>query len=165
MNDRVSDAGENDDQAGDEVRLSIPATPELMRLARLTAGGLASRLGFSYDEVEDLRLAIDELCYALVGPDGTTGVLHLQYRLKGPALEVEGVLDPDMDGGVTSGGGPVAAGGSGHAGGGQADAGGEPRLSELASQILSALVDDHAIRRDDRQRPCLWLRKASHTVR
>ena len=35
--------------------------PEFLRLARVTATGLASRLRFTFDEVDDLRLAIDEL--------------------------------------------------------------------------------------------------------
>src|SRR2546425_981063 len=47
----------------DEVRLAVPATPEFVRLARVTAAGLASRLGFTFDDVDDLRLAIDELCF------------------------------------------------------------------------------------------------------
>ena len=46
--------------------------PEFLRLARVTAAGLAGRLGFSFDEVEDLRLAIDELCFGLTGPIGSS---------------------------------------------------------------------------------------------
>ena len=38
--------------------------PEYLRLVRLTAAGLASRLGFTFDEVEDLRIAVDELCFS-----------------------------------------------------------------------------------------------------
>src|SRR5205807_7891715 len=35
----------------DEVRLVLPAAPEFLRLARITAAGLASRLGFTLDQV------------------------------------------------------------------------------------------------------------------
>jgi len=51
----------------DEVRLAVPARPEFVGLARVTAAGLASRLGFTFDQVEDLRLAIDEMCFGLTG--------------------------------------------------------------------------------------------------
>ncbi len=37
----------------DEVRLAVPAKPEFLGLARVTAAGLASRLGFTFDQVED----------------------------------------------------------------------------------------------------------------
>src|SRR3954470_14175916 len=65
-------------ESSDEVRLAVPAMPEFLRLARVTASGPASRLGFSFDEVEDLRLAIDELCYALIGR-GRPGMVQLRY--------------------------------------------------------------------------------------
>src|SRR2546423_11409599 len=53
-----------------DVRLVVPAAPEYLRLVRLTAAGLASRLGFTFDEVEDLRIAVDELCFHLLGGVG-----------------------------------------------------------------------------------------------
>ncbi len=48
------------------VELLIPCRPEFVSVARLTASGVASRMGFSYDEVEDLRLAVGEACASAV---------------------------------------------------------------------------------------------------
>jgi hypothetical protein len=66
----------------DEVVLTLPAKPAYVRLARLTAAGFASRLGLSVDDVEDLRIAVDELCYLLVGPDGHAGSVELRYSVE-----------------------------------------------------------------------------------
>jgi hypothetical protein len=103
---------------GDEVHLAVPAKPEFLRLARVTAAGLASRLGFSFDEVEDLRLAIDESCYRLTGNAGRDGTVSVRFVLGDGALIVEGV------GHFRSGGAPGAH-------------------SELSEIILAALVDEH----------------------
>ena len=104
--------------ASDEVRLVVPALPEFLRLARVTAAGLAGRLGFSYDEVEDLRLAIDELCFGLTGPTGRRGTVELRYILDDDGLVVEG------QGHFIDDVAPVG-------------------LTELSRVILSALVDEH----------------------
>jgi hypothetical protein len=104
----------------DEVQLVVPALPEFLRLARVTAAGLAGRLGFNYDEVEDLRLAIDELCFGLTGPIGRRGTVELRYILGGDALVVEG---------------------QGHFVDDMAPAG----LTELSEVILDALVDEHSL--------------------
>ncbi len=104
-----------------EVRLSIPASPEFLRLARLAAAGLASRMGFTYDEVEDLRIAIDELCFSLVGNAGRPGTIVLRYWMEDDALVVEGVGQFE-DGMGTS-----------------------PVLSPLSQQILQAVVDEHEL--------------------
>jgi serine/threonine-protein kinase RsbW len=45
-----------------EVELSIPSRPEYVGVARLAILGVASRMRFSYDEVEDIRLAVGEAC-------------------------------------------------------------------------------------------------------
>lgn len=48
------------------VELSIPCRPEFVGVARLTVLGVASRMPFSYDEVEDVRLAVGEACTTAV---------------------------------------------------------------------------------------------------
>jgi serine/threonine-protein kinase RsbW len=104
----------------DEVRLAVPATPEFLRLARVTAAGLASRLGFTFDQVEDLRLAIDELCFGLTGTKGRAGTVEVRFVLNDGMLEVHGTghFDDHQE---------------------------PPVLSELSQVILDALVDEHAL--------------------
>jgi serine/threonine-protein kinase RsbW len=65
--------------SSDQIRLALPAEPEYGRLARITAAGLALRLGFRYAEIEDLRLAIDETLILLLDPDGTSGVVTVIF--------------------------------------------------------------------------------------
>ncbi len=108
---------------GEEVKLTMPAAPQLLRVARLTAAGLAGRLGFNFDEIEDVKIAVDELCFALVGTKGHDGDLTLVYRLLPDALEIEG---------------------SGVFGSGAA----HPVPSELSAQILAAVVDEHELTSD-----------------
>ena len=118
------------DVAGEEVRLTMPASPQLLRVARLTAAGLASRLGFSFDEIEDVKIAVDELCFALVGGKSRPGKLTIVYRLADDALRIDG--EGDFGG---NGADPV------------------PAPSDLSAQILAAVVDEHDISRSgDRMR-------------
>ncbi len=42
--------------------LVLPCRPEYVGVARLAVLGIASRMPFSYDEVEDVRLAVGEAC-------------------------------------------------------------------------------------------------------
>ncbi len=108
------------DGEGEQVRLTMPATPDLLRVARLTAASLASRLGFNFDEVEDVKIAVDELCFAIVGIRGREGSFTLVYRLEDDRLVIEGV---------------------GHF----SEPSPRPATSELSSRILTAVVDEHEV--------------------
>lgn len=44
------------------MEIKIPCKPEYVGVARLAILGVASRMPFSYDEVEDIRLAVGEAC-------------------------------------------------------------------------------------------------------
>lgn len=48
------------------IELRIPCRPEFVGVARLAILGVASRMPFSYDEVEDIRLAVGEACTTAV---------------------------------------------------------------------------------------------------
>jgi serine/threonine-protein kinase RsbW len=44
------------------VELRIPRRPEFVAVARLTVSGVASRLSFSYEDIEDIKIAVAEAC-------------------------------------------------------------------------------------------------------
>ena len=47
-------------QPYDYIEIRVPAKAQYIGIARLTISGLASRLGFNYDEIEDLKIATSE---------------------------------------------------------------------------------------------------------
>jgi hypothetical protein len=78
--------------AKDQVVLILPARPELLAVARLAAAAVAAQAGFSLEQIEDLRLAVDELCSRFLPPaeQATTGSpapLRLELRFAPGALE------------------------------------------------------------------------------
>lgn len=77
-------------RSDDAVELWLPATSRHLRLARLAAAGLASDLGFSVDEIEDLRLAVDEACAVLVENAPENARLDLVYRNDDDAIVIDG---------------------------------------------------------------------------
>ncbi|RUS47794.1 anti-sigma B factor RsbW [Cohnella sp. AR92] len=57
------------------VKLTVPAHPEFVDLVRLTLFGIASKLNFSFEEIEDMKVAVSEACnnavlHAYEGPEG-----------------------------------------------------------------------------------------------
>ncbi|HYK74433.1 MAG TPA: anti-sigma B factor RsbW [Pseudoneobacillus sp.] len=49
-------------QPFDYIEMKIPAKPEYVGVIRLTLSGIASRIGFSYEELDDLKIAVSEAC-------------------------------------------------------------------------------------------------------
>lgn len=108
-----------------EIQLAIPGAPEFLRLARLAAADAGSRVGLTFDQLEDLRIAVDELGFTITGgePDVT---LTLVFRLHDGSIEVEGTC-ADREGGSFA-------------------------PSELARTIVAAVVDEYQLEVVDSQR-------------
>ena len=74
----------------DVVSIKIPASPVYVQVVRLVAAGLASRLQFTIDEIEDLKIAVDELSAYLTGSQGRDGDLEVRFKIDGDRIEITG---------------------------------------------------------------------------
>ena len=72
---------------GGRIDLSLPPDSRYMRLARLMASGVATTCGLPLEEVEDFRIAVDELCATLIEL-GDGQPVHLTFDLAADALVV-----------------------------------------------------------------------------
>ncbi|MEJ8548213.1 anti-sigma B factor RsbW [Brevibacillus borstelensis] len=102
----------------DVITLTLPARVEYVSIARLTVSGIANRMGFAYEDIEDIKLAVAEACtnaveHAYDSPQGNDQlrvscwllpdrlVVEVQDKGKGLALEkgreTLAPIRPDVD--------------------------------------------------------------------
>jgi hypothetical protein len=104
----------------DEITLTFPARPEYLRLARIATADAASRAGLDYEEIDDMRIAVSELCGLLA--DGRSPTITLALNATPGSLTVAGeaaTIVPALQDG------------------------------DLSLAIVAAVVDDHAIETAD----------------
>jgi hypothetical protein len=93
--------------------LAVPGSRSHVRVARLTAAVVAERLDFDIDAIDDVLVAVDELTNAIIQAHPTSEIMFCFSPRDG-----EFVVDAD------------------------ATVSGHPTLSQLARQVLGAVVDD-----------------------
>jgi serine/threonine-protein kinase RsbW len=119
-----------------DVNVKVPARPEFVHVLRSVIASVAARADFTYDDIDDLRLAVDEACAQLLGIDGVGSALSMIVRgLDGGGLEV--VVSVDARGATWP---PAGA------------------ERTLTWQVLSALADEARFENAD-GRPALRLTK------
>lgn len=59
-------------EAFDFIEMKVPAKAEYVGVTRLSISGIANRMGFSYEDIEDLKVAISEAI--------TNAVTHAYYK-------------------------------------------------------------------------------------
>ena len=59
-------AGDDGRASRDRVTIKMPADGAYLSVLRTATAGLAARLDFTLDEIEDLRIAVDEACAMLL---------------------------------------------------------------------------------------------------
>src|SRR5262245_24743713 len=107
----------------DAVSLGFPAAFEYIRLARLVASGLAAQMNFTLDDIEDLRIAVDELCSALVeAAADRASTVTVTFHIDGQQIDMEAAV-------------PTAASDGAYV------------VDDISSHILRAAVDRHEFER------------------
>lgn len=79
--------------SADLIQLKLPNRVEYLGVARLLVSGVANRMGFSFEEIEDIKLAVGEACtnavkHAYEQEDGANS-LHLECRVYEDRLVIE----------------------------------------------------------------------------
>jgi serine/threonine-protein kinase RsbW len=80
---------ENESPDGDTVEVRTPADVVYVSTLRLTAASLAARCDLTIDDIEDLRLAVDEACALLLPHAAPDSPLDARFTLRQGRLEVE----------------------------------------------------------------------------
>ncbi len=73
----------------DVVHLTVPADGGYLGVLRTATAGLAARLQFALDEIEDLRIAVDEACAMLLAIATRNAELECRFAVTEDALTVE----------------------------------------------------------------------------
>jgi serine/threonine-protein kinase RsbW len=73
----------------DRITLTVPARSEFAKTVRMTAAELASRLGMSYDEIDDVRLAAEEAFVYVCDCAGTASSITFTFTLDDGALGID----------------------------------------------------------------------------
>jgi serine/threonine-protein kinase RsbW len=105
------------------IVLTLPADSRMARVARLTASALGSLLDFSVDDIDDLRIGVDELVVTLIEL-GRGDALSLRFELGGHEIQVLG--ETSVDGAATD----------------------RDRFS-LSERILAVVADEYGVSEDD----------------
>jgi len=107
------------EQSADVVLLAVPASGAWLGVLRTATASLASRLQFTLDEIEDLRIAVDEACAILLALASLDAVLSCRFTVTSHALTVDASVPTDNAVGVRL-----------------------PSGESFAWQVLSALADE-----------------------
>src|SRR5438874_6067765 len=72
----------------DMVTVRLPAASAYLSVLRTATAGLAARLDFTLDDIEDLRIAVDEACAMLLAQAAPGASLDCSFELLPQALKI-----------------------------------------------------------------------------
>jgi serine/threonine-protein kinase RsbW len=77
--------------ASDYIEMNVPAKADYVGVVRLTISGLANRMGFAFDEIEDIKIAVSEACTNVVNhayKDGEKGQVRIGCNIFDDRIEI-----------------------------------------------------------------------------
>lgn len=88
------------------IKMEIPANPDYVSILRLTTSGIANKLGFSMDDIEDMKVAVSEACTNAVkhSEDNKVNIIfnllengiEIEIQDNGKGYNVDSISIPDL---------------------------------------------------------------------
>lgn len=88
------------------IKMEVTANPEYVSIIRLTVSGIANKVGFSLDDIEDIKVAVSEACTNaikhslddkfLVEFSILNNGLSIEVQDKGTGYDVDLLQEPDL---------------------------------------------------------------------
>lgn len=89
------------------IKMEISSNPEYVSIIRLTTSGIANKVGFCIDDIEDLKVAISEACTNAIkhSSDDTFTIIYsimvngltIEIIDNGKGYDKNSVTEPDLD--------------------------------------------------------------------
>lgn len=76
----------------ERVALTVPSRGEYAKTVRMTASALVSRMGMTFDEIEDVRMAAEEAFVYACDHGPTSGAVTLEFVLDNDVFEMKVAL-------------------------------------------------------------------------
>ncbi|GAA0702661.1 ATP-binding protein [Paraclostridium ghonii] len=88
------------------IKMEVTSNPEYVSIIRLTVSGIANKIGFSLDDIEDIKVAVSEACTNaikhslddkfLVQFSILENGLTIEVEDKGSGYDVQSLQEPDL---------------------------------------------------------------------
>jgi hypothetical protein len=144
----TGDTSDRDPRDSEHIEILFPGDVDFIVLARFTAAAVAARANFDIDEIEDLRLGVDELCISF-GPVSDNRSLRIEFDRAANLVKIKCTFEPND----RSGDQPAGSDGGVN----------WKRTDDLSRQLLDALVDRHG-REEANGISCAWLEKRGNVT-
>lgn len=89
------------------IKMEITSNPEYVGIIRLTTSGIANKIGFSIDDIEDMKVAVSEACTNAI-KHSNDDIFYITYTMlengltieisdKGEGYNIENISQPDLE--------------------------------------------------------------------
>ncbi len=118
----------------ESIKMELSAKPEYVSIIRLTVSGLANKIGFYIDDIEDIKVAVSEACTNAIkhSQDNKVSVefteiengLEIEVKDNGKGYDINSIAKPNLS---------------------------EPKESGLGLFIIEALMDKVEVNTNENQ--------------
>ncbi|HAA25059.1 MAG TPA: anti-sigma regulatory factor [Ruminiclostridium sp.] len=111
-------------KGNDTVTIHLPRKADYASLVRLAVSGIASKIGFDIDVIEDIKVAVSEVCNKIVSmdPESRDKYYDIIFRLFDDGLKVQFTVPGEIAGKMFEG-----------------------ESGEFAYAIISSLMDEFSV--------------------